>query len=950
MPGPGELPAQQPAPIIGREAALARLRGLVDPVPLASQVLLVVGEAGMGKTVLLADAAERARSAGMRVLPVTGRESESRLAFAGLHQLLRPVLSSVAGLPGRQAQALLSALGVAADPVAPDPLLTGVAVLTLLSDLSERSPVIVVADDAQWLDRSTLDVLAFVSSRLDAERVVLLLGARGQVPPSGFARGFPELRLEPLSAADADRLLDGQPRPPRGRARAQVLAQARGNPMALIELAKVIAADPAASRRWVAEPLPLTDRLRAVITSRFAALPEQARAALVLAAVADGPDLSAAARHGSGPDAHALAPAELLDLVKVDRTGLQFSHPLVRSAIYHSVPFAQRAAAHRQLAEALHDQPDRRAWHLAAAALQPDEHVASLLEATATQAQLRGGAAAAALAMERAAELSPDRADQARRLVAAASAAISTGQADWVQELAARALAVTADPELRMTARRDAGWALAYSGQRTAALPALISVAEEASRDLPDLAWDALADAATAAYHSGAPAARQTVSRILELLENKGPPPSPGRPPRVDVGARGLWIRACIDPFGGRSRLVPYLRRIARSALEEPALWRAGSAAWLLDESDLAIHMLKDAMHRLRAPGMRGTSAPGLTALGWAYIDTGRWDEALDVAAEAAGIAEANHMEIVAATADVITATVLALRGDSAGARTHAAQALATIDPAECGLVAARARRALGVAALADGSYLQAFTQLRGLFSDDGTPLHNYASYLGVADLAAAAVRADRRMEGCDVIERALSRLSGIVSPRLEQLIARARGILADPARSEAYFDKALAGQAGDQWPFERAQLRLNHAEWLRRRRRINDAKPVLTEALATFRRLGARSWAHRAEAELRACGVAVTGAPGEHDALWELTPQQRQIVRLASDGLTNREIGDRLFLSPRTVSSHLYRSYPKLGVAGRHQLRDVIAHASRDEDPPSLCNYIYHNELWYLP
>jgi DNA-binding CsgD family transcriptional regulator len=931
MPGPGE--SQQPARIIGREAGLARLRGLVDPVPQASQVLLVTGEAGMGKTVLLADAARRARSAGMRVLAVTGRESESRLAFAGLHQLLRPVLSSAADLPGRQAQALTGALGLAADPVAPDPLLTGVAVLTLLSDLSERSPVLVVADDAHWLDRSSLEALAFVGSRLDAERVVLLVGARGQAPPSGFDRGFPELHLEPLSAADAGLLLDGQPRPPRGRARLQVLAQAAGNPMALIELATVIADDPAASRRWAAEPLPLTDRLSAVLTSRFAALPEQAQAALLLAAVADGPDLRVAASHGAGPDARALTPAEQLGLVKVNRTGLQFSHPLVRSAIYHSAPFAQRAAAHRQLAGALRDQPDRRAWHLAAAALQPDEHVASLLEATAAQAQHRGGAAAAALAMERAAELSPDRADQARRLVAAASAAVPTGQGDWVQELARRALAVTVDPELRLTARHDAAWALAWSGRRTAALSALISVAEEASRDLPALAWDALGSAATVAYQSGMPASRQAVSRTLGLLERQAPPP--GRAPGIDVNVLRLWIRASADPIGSRNQLLPRLRNIVGSPIEEPSLWRVASTAWLLDESDLAINLMQDAMRRLRGPGVRGTSGGSLTMLGWAYIDTGRWDEALEVAAEAAGIAEANHMENIAASADVITATVLAMRADSGAARRHADRALATVDPAENGLIAARARRARGVAALADGSYLLAFTQLRGLFNDDGTPLHNYASYLGVADLAAAAVRADRRMEGHDVIEHALGHLNGMASPRLEQLIARARGLLADPAKSEAHFDKALADPAGDQWPFERAQLRLDHAEWLRRRRRINDAKPVLTEALGTFRRLGARSWAQRTEAELRACGVAVAGAPGDRDALGELTPQQRQIVRLASEGLTDREIGDRLFLSPRTVSSHLYRSYPKLGVASRHQLRDVVARAAPPATAP---------------
>ena len=707
----------------------------------------------------------------------------------------------------------------------------------------------------------------------------------------------------------------------------QVLAQAAGNPMALIELATVIADDPAASRRWAAEPLPLTDRLSAVITSRFAALPEPAQAALLLAAVADGPDLSAAASHGAGPDARALTPAEQLGLIKVNRAGLRFSHPLVRSAIYHSAPFARRAAAHRELAEALHDQPDRRAWHLAAAALQPDEQVASMLEATAAQAQYRGGAAAAALAMERAAELSPDPEDQARRLVAATSAAVPTGQGNWVQDLAARALAVTADPELRLTARHDAGWALAYSGRPSAALPALLSVAEEASRDQPALAWDALADAATVVYHSGAPASCQAVRRVLGLLEDQGSR-SAGPGPRADVGPDRLWIRACIDPFGSRSEIIRYLRQVSRSSLDEPALWRVGSAAWLLDESNLAITLLQDAMQRIRAPGTQGTSGPGLTALGWAYIDTGQWDEAQEAAAEAADLAAANQMELVAAAADLIAATVLAMRADTGGARRHVDRVLADTDLAESGLLAARARQALGIAALADGSHLLAFTQLRQLFSEDGVPVHNIFSYLGVADIAAAAVRADRRMEGQDVLERALSHLGGTASPRLEQLIARARGILAGPGGAEAHFATALADPAGDQWPFERAQLRLDYAEWLRRRRRINDAKPVLTEALGTFRRLRARSWAQRTAAELRACGVAVADAPGERDALGELTPQQRQIVRLASDGLTNAQIGDRLFLSPRTVSSHLYRSYPKLGVAGRNQLRDVIARA----------------------
>jgi DNA-binding CsgD family transcriptional regulator/tetratricopeptide (TPR) repeat protein len=479
---------------------------------------------------------------------------------------------------------------------------------------------------------------------------------------------------------------------------------------------------------------------------------------------------------------------------------------------------------------------------------------------------------------------------------------------------------VTADPELRLRARSTAGWALAYSGRRSAAFAALTSVAEEASAGLRALAWEALADAATVAYQVGTPASRRAVSRVLRLLEDRNSPPWAGADPRR------LWILACTDPFGSRGQLVAYLRQIAGTPLDEATLWRTGSAAWLLDESPLAVQMLHEAMDRLRAPGTGGASGGGLTALGWLYIDTGRWDEALAAAAEAADLAEANQMGVVAASADAITATVLALRADSDGARRHAERALAGGEPAENGQLAARTSRALGLAALADGSHFPAFTQLGQLFSADGVPVHNIFSYLGVADIATAAVRADRRSEGRDVLERAVGNLGGTASARLAQLIARARGILADPEDAGAHFAAALADPAGEGWPFERAQLRLDYAEWLRRRRRINEAKPELVLALEAFRRLGARSWAQRAEAELRASGMAVTSRQGAPDPLLGLTPQQRQIVRLAGDGLTNREIGDRLLLSPRTVSSHLYRSFPKLGITDRHQLRDVLA------------------------
>jgi DNA-binding CsgD family transcriptional regulator len=892
----------------------------------------------MGKTMLLADVARTASSAGMRVLAVTGRESELNLPFAGLHQLLRPVLSQVSGLPGHQASALLGALGLASDPVGPDRLLIGIALLTLLSDLAQGSGVLVVADDAQWLDCSTLDALAFASRRLDAEPVVVVLGVRGSAQPAGFDQEVPELHLEPLPPWEVGRLLDQQPQPPRGRARRQVLAQAAGNPMALIELARVIAADPSAGRRWDAEPLPLTDRLAAVLAHRFSTLQEPTRAALLLAAVADGPDLNAAAGGTSTLEAAALAPAEELGLIKVGQTGLQFSHPLVRSAIYHSAPFAERAAAHRRMAGTLGEQPDRRAWHLAAAALQPDARVAAALEETAAQAQRRGGAAAAARALERSAELSPDRTEQARRLVSAASAAVATGQADWVQDLAARAIAVTADPALQLAARRAVGWALTWSNQRKAALPALISVAEEAPPDLSELAWDALATAATVAHQSGASADRQAVSRTLgQLLGQQAEPPSSGRGAPPGIEAFWLWIRACTDPFGSRNQVMPYLHRLAAVRLEEPSLSGVGAAAWILDESSLAVEMLGEAVRRLQAPGVRGSSGASLTALGWAYIDTGRWDAALAAAAQARDLAEAYQMDMVAAAGALVAATVLAMRADTTAARAQATSAIASIDPAESGLVAARARRVFGIAALNDGAHVTAYAQLRKMFRPDGSPVHPLVSYHGLGDLAAAAARADRHIEGRDVLERALGHLDGTPSPRLEQIFARARGILAGPAEAGAHFGKALSDPEGDRWPFERAQLQLDYGEWMRRSRRINEAKPLLAAALETFRELQARAWAQRAEAELRACGVSVDAAPGAPAALAELTPQQREIVVLAGSGLTNREIADRLFLSPRTVASHLYRSYPKLGISGRHQLRDLIARAGPPGASPPM-------------
>jgi DNA-binding CsgD family transcriptional regulator len=787
------------------------------------------------------------------------------------------------------------------------------------------APVLVIADDAQWLDQASLDALTFAARRLDAERVVLLVSARGTTPPPGFERDFQQLLVEPLPLPDAGRLLDVQPRPPRGRAREQVLAQAAGNPLALIELSKMLAADPQAGRRWATELLPLSSRLTAIMAARYATLPPRVKAGLLLAAAADSDDVTVTA-HAADLTMDTLAQAEAAGLIRIDASGPRFTHPLARSAVYYSAPFAERATAHRKIAGGIRDRPDRSAWHLAAAAPGPDEQVAALLEDSAAAAQRRGGVAAAARAMERAAELSPADRDKARRLLAAADLARSAGQSDWVRDLAGKVLALTPDPGLRTGARLKIGWSLLWSGQPAEALEALLSVAG-ASRTQPSAAWDAAAMAATIGHQTGL---RDACARVLAAAGSLDHTcltgPSDGSIPTTTADEARMWIWICADPFGRRDETVPYLHRIANGTSYDLA--RVGGAAWSLDETELAVRILRQALSQLDAPGVRGTSGAVLSCLEWACVDSGRWDEALGAARRAGDIAAAYKMETVAGQADLVTATVAAMRGEHGQVARLLAGVLAGTDEAVYRGFAARARHAAGLAALAQGRSDAAYAQLSRQFTADGTPLHYHFSYYAIADYAAAAARAGRHREAKTRIERALALAGPGPGPRLEQLAARARALLADPAEAGQYFTAGLADPAGETWPFERAQLQLDYGEWLRRQRRINDAKPVLAAALDTFSRIGAAPWVRRTDSELRACGVPAEAGTAGPGALDDLTPQQREIAVLASHGLTNSEIADRLFLSPRTVASHLHRAYPKLGITGRHQLRALVDQA----------------------
>ncbi len=904
--------------MVGREAEIAEILRGIAAGRSRGQVLIVTGDPGAGKSELLGFAAGRVRREGGRVLRVTGSESEAHLGFAGLHQLLHPVPGGLDGLPPRQRAALRAVLGLDEPAEAPGGMLVGAAVLTLLSDLSEAAPLLVVADDAQWIDRASLDVLSFVARRLAGEPVTLLVGVRAAAALPGFDRGYRRLELVPLGGAAADRLLDRQPAPPTGRARQRILQEAAGNPLALIELSRAAATRHPGGGQG---PLPVTDRLERIFAGQARLLPEATRRSLLLLAAADAADGPAASRGLPEAGDRAWAPAERAGLVRQDGPRISFRHPLIRSAVYHAASFGERRQAHLALAE-LSEEPDRRAWHLAAAATRPDEDVAAALRETAGRARRRGGHAAAAAALERAAELSPRRADQARLLTEAAAEAVFTGQLGWVERLAAEVGRHSDDPALTSRAALATGQLMTLRRRHAPAFALLTRVAGEAAAARSPHALDALAAAAVVRYYSGEESHRQQIDNLLSTLLAPLVPGSVVADP-VAGGVLRAWVAAVCDPHGAGAALVPALPALIAAARDDAGgLTALAVVAWVLDQTALAARTFDEAHDRWRA---RGPLPDGLaSAVGWTYLEQGRWAEARSVAAEISAVGSAAGLEHAEACAHVLDATVLALLGETAGARRGAERALTLVDPLESRSIAASARRALGLAAVAEGDYDAAYAHFRSAYTAAGDPVHYHVSATVLADLAAAAVRRGRHEEAADLLERSARRLAGSRSARIAALLGRGRALLAEPDRAEPYFQAALADEAGEQWPFERAQTRLDYGEWLRRRRRIAEARPLLIAALETFRRLGARPWIGRAEAELRAAGIEAAAGPVP-GALTELSPQQQQIVRLAARGLTNREIGERLYLSPRTVGSHLYRVFPKLGITARSQLRDVL-------------------------
>lgn len=914
---------------LDRLVAAVTVPRAAEPATGPDALLTVVGEAGAGKTTMVEAVVARFTADGGRILRADSSQSETHLAFSGLHQLLRPVRGRIDALPPRQRRALHVAFGLAERSEAPGPMLIGTAVLTMLSDLAAERPLLVVVDDAQWADRASLDALSFVARRLADEPVTLLIATRDPAL-RGLADQEPTLTLEPLDRGAAERLLDFQPRVPTGLTRASILDQAEGNPLALVELARAADGRDCTSRT-VYSPLPVTERLGRVYADRLAALPAETRRAVVCLATVDNEDPPSTVLSWL-PDVGdpVWAPAEEAGLVRRSGGRLRCDHPLSRLAIYHMAPAEERRAAHLGLAGLFGDQdPDRHAWHLAAATSGLNAAVSARLEGSANRARHRTGYAAAAHMLERAADLHPDRGESTRLLVAAASAAVLTGRLDSVERLAARIRAGTDDPAAAALAALQVGRLMTLTSSHNAAFGQLTRPAAALVDTDPAAALEALAAAAVVRFYSGDTAQLHEIERLLPLVSA----PSGHRLGEREALLAG-WTAVVAHPDATDARFalrLPTMVAVAVAREEPQALILLAAAAWLLDETELAARAYDAAFASWTSQGPLPDGLGGVAAL--AYLEQGRWARAQAACAELSAVASLVGLDHAVACAAATEALLFALRGDVAGARARAQHALSLVDPQESRSVLALAHRALGTTATVEGDHEAAHQHYRVLFDELGNPTHYHLSYPALPELAAAAARAGRREEATrivDGVERSLAD-AGALAPRRAALVRLSRAALAPGEEAEHHFMAALEAPALARRPFERAQALLAYGEWLRRRRRISDARPPLADAETVFRRLGAQPWVARSQSELRAAG-ARSGIT-KPDGFAGLTPQQQQIVRLAALGLTNREVAEKLYLSPRTVSSHLYRAFPKLGVTVRSQLRHVVDAMAADRD-----------------
>ena len=917
---------ERPKPLAGRGAQGARLdRLLADARAGQSAVLVLRGEPGIGKTALLGYAAESAE--GFQVARAAGVESEMELPFAGLHQLCRPMLGGLGRLPSPQRDALGTAFGVSPG-AQPDRFLVGLAVLSLFSDTAEERPLLCLIDDAQWLDRSSAQVLAFVARRLQAESVVLLFAERepGELDQLAGLRDLPlsglpdDCSRELLSSAISGPLDD--------RVRDRILAEAHGNPLALIELPHELTPVKLAGGFGLPGALPLPGRIEASFRRRAQQLPAATQRLLLVAAAepTGEPALLWRAAGMLGIPAEAVGPAEADGLLELGAQ-VAFRHSLLRSAVYRAAAAEERQSAHLALAMATdaENDPDRRAWHRAHATLAPDEDVAQELERSAGRAQARGGLAAAAAFLERAAALTPDRGRRARRaLDAARDKQLAGAPHQALRLLATAAAGPLGDFDQAMLQRLHGQIALdlRHGGD---AVPLLLDAARQLEPLDPALARETYLEALRAAsivgrLGDGTRAAAEAAYRA----------PSPeGVPRAIDLLLEGLAVRFT----DGYAASAPTLKR-ALAAVRDQGGRPGQDVRWPWSARRVAPDLFDDdTWHALATRNVqiaRDAGALAVLPLAVNYLAVMRIYEG-NLESAAALLDESEAIADATGTAPLALGRLLlaGFRGDEAQAPvlTEASEPAAIARGEGVVLTIGEHTRAVLYNGL--GHYQAALDPAQSASAQDELMY----SVWSLPELVEAAARCGKTELAADALARLCERTQAAGTELALGIEARSRALLADGEPAERLYSEAIQRLGGTRMRPALARAHLLYGEWLRREKRRADAREHLRTAYEGLTAMGMEAFAERARGELVATGETVHKRTVQ--MRYELTAQEGQIARLAGDGLTNPEIGAQLFLSARTVEWHLRKVFSKLGISSRRELGRALA----DLAPPARAN-----------
>ncbi len=865
----------------GRDVERERIAALLAD----GGALVLRGGPGSGKTALLVQAG------GERVLRASGTRAEAQMPFAALQQLLPAVPAG-----GELARAL------AARPLEPHERMA--VSLELLALLRAEAPVAVVVDDAHLLDTASADALAFVARRVDGAGVAVLLAARPGGPAS--LRDLPELELTALPEATARTLVPAEAAP---HVRDAIVALAAGNPLALSELPGMLTRAQLTGSEPLPDPLPVGPHVRAMYPETFPDV-------LVLAALDGSGEPAVLARDPDGADA-----LEEAGLLRVAGGRVEID-PLLRAAVDAGITSRRRREAHLALAEVLHG--DRAIWHRSLAVEGPDPSLADALERDAPAAARRRGRAAAGAMLERAAQLTPDGPERARRLVAAAEAQWLAGRTERVGLLLAQAEALPGDPEGRAAAAMLRGSAELDAGSPTEAYEVLLAGARQAANGDPMLALDMLTRAAEASWMTGR---MEWIADIGGLAAEVASGDGDEEAFMVAL-LRGAGELLRDEGEGAASDLRDALALASTLPRPRHQLLACIVAVWLGDVG-AGLTATRNAVARLRASGELAELSFALQQLGAFESWEGRLATAETAAAEALALATENRQDTIAAHSLAVLARIEAMQGQADRSRAHALGSLEASVARGLGLPASAALWALGRLEVVLGHPEEALGHLLAV----ATPQDGFASpipaLLSAPDLVEAAVRGGRP----ELAEPSLRRFEDwqrrTGSAWGAGVVGRMRALMAGPEDAERHFEEALR-DAERQPMMDVARTRLHYGELLRRARRKLDARDQLRAALTTFESVGAEPWAERARAELRASGEGAS-RPADDGALAELTPQEREIALLVSGGATNREVAAQLFLSVRTVEYHLHKIYTRLGITSRVALAGAVSGSAAD-------------------